>query len=91
MKINEVVRSLNKYLAIVRIKNSQVKTTIEAESNNQALMLLGKVYGEKNVVSVAHIKLDEHVSVEPIATDLKHERIIRVRDFGQYGQGGCFH
>ena len=76
MKINEVISSLNKYLAVVRVKNSQVKTIIEAESSSQAMLLLGKMYGEKNVVSVTHIKLDEQVTVEPIPSDVKHERII---------------
>ena len=77
MKINEVISSLNKYLAIVRVKNSQVKTTVEAESSSEAMLLLGKMYGEKNVMSVTHIKLDEQVKLEPIPSDVKHERIIR--------------
>jgi hypothetical protein len=77
MKINEVISSLNKYLAIVKVKNSQVKTTVEAESSSQAILLLGKMYGEKNVISVTHIKLDEQVKLEPIPSDVKHERIIR--------------
>ena len=77
MKINEVINSLNKYLAIVRVKNSQVKTTVEAESSSQAMLLLGKMYGEKNVMSVTHIKLDEQVKLEPIPSDVRHERIIR--------------
>ena len=76
MKINEVINPINKYLAIVRVKNSQVKTTIEAESSSQATLLLGKLYGEKNVMSVTHIKLDEQVKQEPIPSDVKHERII---------------
>ncbi len=76
MKINEVISSLNKYLAIVRVKNSQVKTTVEAESSSQAMLLLGKMYGEKNVMSVTHFKLDEQVKLEPIPSDVKHERII---------------
>ena len=76
MKINEVISSLNKYLATVRVKNSQVKTTVEAESSSQAMLLLGKIYGEKNVISVTHIKLDEQVKLEPIPSDVKHERII---------------
>ena len=76
MKINEVINSINKYLAIVRIKNSQVKTTVEAKSSSQAMLLLGKIYGEKNVMSVTHIKLDEQVKLEPIPSDMKHERII---------------
>ena len=77
MKINEVISSLNNYLAIVRVKNSQVKTTVEAESSSQAMLLLGKMYGEKNVMSVTHIKLDEQVKLVPIPSDVKHERIIR--------------
>ena len=76
MKINEVTSSLNKYLAIVRVKNSQVKTTVEAESSSQAMLLLGKMYGEKNVMSVTHFKLDEQVRLEPIPSDVKHARII---------------
>ena len=76
MKINEVISSLNKYLATVRVKNSQVKTTVEAESSSQAMLLLGKLYGEKNVMSVTHIMLDEQVKLEPIPSDVKHERIV---------------
>ena len=76
MKINEVISSLNKYLAIVRVKNSQIKTIVEAESSSQAMLLLGKIYGEKNVMSVMHIKLDEQVKLVPIPSDVKHERII---------------
>ena len=77
MRINEVISSLNTYLAIVRVKNSQVKTTVEAESSSQAMLLLRKMYGEKNVISVTHIKLDEQVKLVPIPSDVKHERIIR--------------
>ena len=77
MKINEVINPLNKYLSIVRVKNSQVKTTVEAESSSQAILLLGKIYGEKNVLSVTRIKLDEQVKLEPIPSDVKHERVIR--------------
>ena len=77
MKINEVINSLNKYLATVGVKNAQVKTTVEAKSSSQAMLLIGKMYGEKNVISVTHIKLDEQVKLEPIPSDVKHERIIR--------------
>ena len=76
MKIFEIISSLNKYLATVRVKNSQVKTTVEAESSSQAMLLLGKTYGDKNVISVTHIKLDEQIKLEPIPSDVKHERII---------------
>lgn len=41
------------------------------------MLLLGKLYGEKNVMSVTHIKLDEQVKLEPIPSDVKHERVIR--------------
>jgi hypothetical protein len=37
----------------------------------------GQLYGEKNVMSVTHIMLDEQVKLEPIPSDVKHERIIR--------------
>lgn len=40
------------------------------------MLLLGKIYGEKNVMSVTHIKLDEQVKIEPIPSDVKHEKII---------------
>ena len=40
------------------------------------MLLRGKIYGEKNVMSVTHIKLDEQVKLEPIPSDVKHERII---------------
>ena len=40
------------------------------------MLLLGKIYGEKNVMSVTHIKLDEQVKLEPIPSDVKHEQII---------------
>ena len=76
MKINEVINPLNKYLAIVRVKNSQIKTTVEAESSSQAIILLGKMYGEKNVMTVTHINLDEQVNLEPIPSNVKHQRII---------------
>jgi len=44
--------------------------------HTQAILLLGKMYGEKNVMSVSHIKLEEQVKLEPIPSDVKHERII---------------
>ena len=45
-------------------------------ASSQAMLLLGKIYGEKNVMSVTHIKLDEQVKLDPIPSDIKHERII---------------
>ena len=46
-------------------------------ASSHAMLLLGKMYDEKNVISVTHIKLDEQVKLVPIPHDIKHERIIR--------------
>jgi hypothetical protein len=44
--------SLNKYLATVKVQGSMVKTSIHAESQAQARLLLNKLYGKDNVQSV---------------------------------------
>jgi hypothetical protein len=77
MRINEVISPLKKFIATVRVKGSQARTIIDAESASQARLLLGKQYGEKNVSSVSHIHLDEHVIAQPIASQIKHERLVR--------------
>lgn len=77
MRINEVISPLKKFLATVRVRGSQAKTTIDAESASQARLLLGKQYGEKNVVSVSQINLDEQVIAQPTANQVKHERLVR--------------
>jgi len=51
MRLNEF-SSLNKYLASVKVQGSLIKTSIHAESQTQARLLLGKLYGKDNVQSV---------------------------------------
>ena len=50
---------------------------IDAESASQARLMLGKQYGEKNVGSVSHIKLDEQQTVNAVPYDLQHEKMVR--------------
>jgi hypothetical protein len=77
MRINEVISPLNKFIATVRVKGSQARTLIDAESASQARLMLEKQYGEKNVVSVSHIKLDEQKTVNAVPYDLQHEKMVR--------------
>ena len=77
MRINEVISPLKKFIATVRVKGSQARTIIDAESASQARLLLGKQYGEKNVVSVNQNNLDEQVIAQPTASKVKHERLVR--------------
>ena len=77
MQINEVISPLKKFIATVKVNGSQAKTIIDAESASQAKLLLSHQYGEKSVVSVSHIHLDEQMIAQPIASQIKHERLIR--------------
>ncbi len=76
MLINEVINPLRKFIATVNVKGTQARTIIEADSENQARLLLGKQYGEKNVVAVSHINLDEQMEVPPIPNEVKHQRMV---------------
>jgi hypothetical protein len=77
MHINEVISPLKKFIATVKVKGSQARTIIDAESASQAKLLLAHQYGEKNVVSVSHIHLDEQVIANPTPSQVKHERLVR--------------
>jgi hypothetical protein len=77
MQINEVISPLKKFIATVKVKGSQARTIIDAESASQAKLLLAHQYGEKNVVSVSHINLDEQAIAQPTASQVKHERLVR--------------
>ena len=77
MRINEVINPLKKFIATVSVKGTQAKTMIDAESASQARLMLGKQYGEKNVVSVNQIHLDEQRIVQPTASEVKHEPLVR--------------
>ena len=77
MRINEVISPLKKFIATVSVKGTQARTIIDAESASQARLLLGKQFGEKNVVSVNQIHLDEQRIVQPTASQVKHEKLVR--------------
>ena len=76
MRINEVVSPLKKYLATVRVSGTMAKTMIDAESSSQATLLLGKMYGKNNVVSVTTVHLDETLIPQPLPSQEKHNEVI---------------
>ena len=76
MRINEVVSPLKKYLATVRVSGTTAKTMIDAESTSHATLLLGKLYGKSNVVSVTCIHLDETLIAQPLPSQMKHSEVI---------------
>lgn len=76
MLINEVISPLKKFIVTVSVKGTQARTIIEADSESQARLLLGKQYGEKNVVAVSHINLSEHMVVDAIPNEIKHQRMV---------------
>ncbi len=77
MRINEVTSPLKKFIATVSVKGTQARTMIDAESASQARLMLEKQYGEKNVLSVSHISLNEDADISITPSQIKHERIIR--------------
>ena len=76
MRINEVVSPLKKYLATVRVSGTMAKTLINAESSGHATLLLGKLYGKQNVVSVTCVHLDETLIAQPLPSQVKHSEVI---------------
>ena len=76
MRINEVVCPLKKYLATVRVSGTMAKTLIDAESSSHAILLLGKMYGKSNVVSVSCVHLDETLIAQPLPSQIKHSEVI---------------
>lgn len=76
MRINEVVSPLKKYLATVRVSGTMAKTLIDAESSSQATLLLVKMYGKNNVVSITCVHLDETLIPQPIPSQEKHNEVI---------------
>ena len=59
MRLNEFSSPLNKYLVTVKVHGTSVKTLIHAESQSQARLLLGKMFGKDNVQSVNSISTNE--------------------------------
>ena len=76
MRINEVVSPLKKFLATVRVSGTMAKTLIDAESSSHATLLLGKMYGKSNVVSVTCLHLDETLIAQPLPSQIKHSEVI---------------
>ena len=76
MRINEVVSPLKKYLATVKVSSTMAKTLIDAESSSHATLLLGKMYGKNNIVSVTCVHLDETLIPQPIPSQEKHNEVI---------------
>jgi hypothetical protein len=59
MRLNEFTSPLNKYLITIKIDGVSVKSTIDAQSQSQASLLLGKIFGKKNVQSICSIAKNE--------------------------------
>jgi hypothetical protein len=59
MRLNEFSSPLNKYLVTVKVHGTSVKTFIHAESQSQARLLLGKMFGKDNVQSINSISTNE--------------------------------
>ena len=59
MRLNEFSSPLNKYLVTVKVHGTSVKTLIHAESQSQARLLLGKMFGKDNLQSINSISTNE--------------------------------
>jgi len=67
MKINEIANSLKTYIARVKLNNgSWVKTSVEAENSNQAMLLLKHLY--LSVSSVTELTEQQDALDEATAT-----------------------
>ena len=76
MKINEFTNSLKTYTARVKLNNgSWVKTSVEAENSNQAMLLLKHLY-----ISVSSVtELTEQVDELDEATAIKTPQQLQVQ------------
>jgi hypothetical protein len=59
MRLNEFSSPLNKFLVTVKVHGTSVKTLIHAESQSQARLMLGKMFGKDNVHSINSISTNE--------------------------------
>ena len=62
MRLNEFKSPLKKFLATVKVNGTTAKTIIDCESASQAQLLLGKMFGKANVISVSSLSLDESIN-----------------------------
>jgi hypothetical protein len=63
MRLNEFSSPLNKFLVTVKVHGTSVKTLIHAESQSQARLLLGKMFGKDNVQAVNSFLTNESQTV----------------------------
>ena len=83
MKINEITNSLKTYTARVKLNNgSWVKTSVEAENSNQAMLLLKHLY-----LSVSSVtQLTEHEDELDEATATKTPQQLQVQSLANQEQ-----
>ena len=62
MRLNEFKSPLKKFIATVKVNGTTAKTIIDCETASQAQLLLGKMFGKANVISVSSLSLDESVN-----------------------------
>jgi hypothetical protein len=62
MRLNEFKSPLKKFLATVKVSGTTAKTIIDCDSASLAQLLLGKMFGKANVISVSSLSLDESVN-----------------------------
>ena len=74
MKINEVTSPLKHYLATVRVvingTGSMARTTISADNQQQARLMLTRLYGSGNVLSISEV-VDESSKTYQIHAEAK--------------------
>jgi hypothetical protein len=72
MKINEVINTPQTYLATVRIvlrdSNTTARTTITADTVIQAKLMLTRMYGEGNVLSINQVMNEDEEVTEGTKT-----------------------
>lgn len=78
MHIYEVISPLKKYLATVRVSGTMARTLIDAESSSHAILLLGKLYGRSNIVSVSCTQLKETLITQPLPSKAKSNEVINI-------------
>jgi hypothetical protein len=76
MRLNEFSSPLNKYLVTVKVHGTSVKTLIHAESQSQARLMLGKMFGKDNVQSINSISTNESQNT----TSLKLQEAVNADD-----------
>jgi hypothetical protein len=53
MKINEITNTLKTFVATIKVNGTSIKTSVTAESSSHARLLLQRLYGSGNVLSLS--------------------------------------